>query len=159
MTPLTRQILDGLAADDADAFLAASETIRAFTWGTASNSGIVPPYAQALAASPPAIDDIAAIKAVLIEYIQAGRGSNLACAVHAVGTLEGDDVIALLREALAQHLRAFLGQNQIVGNLICALSNHGERVMSGQSFSLFEIDKNVADARRYLARFGEVMPW
>jgi len=46
-----------------------------------------------------------------------------------------------------------------VGNLICALSNHGERVISGQSFSLFEIDKNVADARRYLARFGEVVPW
>ena len=159
MTPLTRQILDGLAADDADAFLAASETIRAFNWGTASNSGIVPPYAQALAASPPAVDDIAAIKAALIEYIEASRGSNLARAVYAVGTLEDNDVIPLLREALARHLRAFLGQNKIVGNLICALDNHGERVMSGQSYSLFEIDKNVADARHYLARFGEVMPW
>jgi len=158
MTPLTRQVLDGLAADDADAFLAASETIRAFKFGTGPNAGIVPPYAQALADNPPAAEDVAAIKAVLFDYIEASRGSNLACAVYAVGTLVDTDVVPLLREALVRHLRAFLGQNQIVGNLICALNNHGERVISGQSYSLFEIDKNVADAQRYLARFGDIMP-
>jgi hypothetical protein len=159
MTPLTQQILEGISADDSEAFLGASETIRAFKFGTGANVSLLPPYAEELALRPPQADDISAIKLVLTDYLTTGSDGNLACAVYALGVLGDPDTVPLLRETLRRHLRILLAQNQVVGNLICALSNNGEGVISGGSYSLTDIDKNVGDARRYLGRFGEVVPW
>jgi hypothetical protein len=60
---------------------------------------------------------------------------------------------------LHRHLELFLRQNQVIGNLVCALANHGEDVHSSGSYSISDIDKNVADSLAYLQRFGITLPW
>jgi hypothetical protein len=155
MTPLAESIVSGIAQGKAEAFIGAGEVALAFA---APNIEIVEPYFTQVRQSPPKLEDIAAIKTALLAYLSAApRTEHAAVAFFALGRINDPQLISPLQEHLEFHLRELLASNAAVGNLICALSNLGEPIISGQHFSSLEIDKSVKDARNYLYVRGRIV--
>jgi hypothetical protein len=105
----------------------------------------------------PASDDIDSLKAALVTYVRSGPRSNTAAAVFALGKFEDQTLIPLFRELLNTHLNLLTNHNAIVGNLICALDQIGERIISNNSFTFSDTNKNMADSRQYLMTLGKVI--
>ncbi len=124
----------------------------------APNVEIVEPYFTQVRQNPPKSEDITAIKTALLEYVSTGpRKEHAAVAFFALGRINDPELIAPLQKHLESHLLELLANNAAVGNLICALSNLGEPIISGQHFSSLEIDKSVKDARNYLYNQGRIV--
>jgi hypothetical protein len=153
MTPFTKEILDGIGRNEEVAFLAAEAVAMAFTYGTESNVGIADEHLSLLNEYPPTAEDIAAITAALVGYLTSSpHEKHASSAVFALGKINDPNLVPLLREQLKQVAAELVTKNAMLGNLICALSNLGEAVMSEQRFSSAELEKNLKDARLYLMR-------
>jgi hypothetical protein len=160
MTPLTESILAGISQDNEKAFLAAEESAMAYAFGMAPNVGLIEPYQTLITEQPPGAEDIDAIKMALLDYLNGkGRKRYAVTAIFALGKIQDPGLIEPLKEQLELHLRELLARNAIVGNLICALSNLGEPIISGKGHRCTEIDKTVRDARTYLYGHGVIVPW
>ncbi len=156
MTPFTKTIIEGIGRDEEDAFLAAENAAMAFAYGTGSNVGITEDLISDLKESPPTAEDIAAITAALAGYLASSKKSKHASlAVFALGKVRDTGLIPLLREQLSQVVGELVTKNAMLGNLICALGNQGEAVMSENIFSNADLEKNLRDARLYLMRVNE----
>jgi hypothetical protein len=149
----------GIEAEDQEAFVGAAETIRAFKFGTSPNVGLIPPYDELLRNDAPREDDIEALKCALVRYLSVEHRAHKASAAFALGAIGDSSLVPFLREQLSQQLSALMKHNATVGTLLCALNNHGESAITGSSYSVCDIEKNVGDARAYLGRFGVVVPW
>ena len=152
MHPILPTLLKEIEEDQPEAFLCASEMLRTYNFG--ARSGVIEPYASLYAAHPFGDDDLTALKNALTAYLSLGQGTNLSSAVHGLSQIPGDDLVGILRTLLAQHLQTPKGQREVVGQLVVSLNNHGEQVNSGLSYSYDAVEKNVADAQRYLRKVG-----
>jgi hypothetical protein len=150
VTPLTSALLEGINNNDDEAFLGAEESVVAFKFGT---GWLVEPYAQLLSTQPPQQADIDALKAALVAFVKREPSPNTGTAIFALGKFEDPALIPLFREQLALHTALILQQSSIIiQNLIIALDNHGEQIISGTGSGTLEIEKNLRDARIYLEK-------
>jgi hypothetical protein len=148
MTPVTSELLAGIENNDAEAFLGAGESLLAFKWGT---SGLVQPFDHLLATYPPQQADIDALKAALIAFVKREPNPNTVTAIFALGKFEDPRLIPLFREKLALHTGMLSEQSSIVHNIIIALANHDEHIISGDGAGCLDATKSLHDARIYLA--------
>lgn len=148
-------LIAGISKGDDEAILAACETADAFHL---RGFKPFPPYDQLLAAEPPSADDVERLKSALVAYVQSTASPGTRAYV-ALGKCRDPALVPLLRKQLAQELKTMLLHNGAVSGLIIALDNTGEKIIGGNSHSPMEMDKNVADARAYLKKFGQVIPW
>jgi hypothetical protein len=151
---LIEEIRDG----EEEAFLGAGEIVRAHFLAL-EGTAVLEPYASLYAAEPITDVDAAMLKAALLEHISKRDAQHVAAAIHTLGKFEDAALVPFLRDQLAKHLRLTLNQNVIVGSLICALDDCGERVFTEGNFCGMDTEKNIADARLYLSRFGLTFPW
>ncbi len=158
MSQFLEELIEGIRAGDKESFLGAGETARAHVLGL-DGTGVKEPYASLYAAEPITDTDAEMLKAALAEHLSKNEATHVAAAVHALGSFEDLALVPFMRDRLARHLRLLLDQNAIVGNLICALDNCGERVMTSGAYTISGTEKNIADARLYLTRFGLIFPW
>jgi hypothetical protein len=149
VTPLTSALLEGINNNDDEAFLGAEESVVAFKFGT---GWLVEPYAQLLSTQPPQQADIDALKAALVAFVKREPSPNTGTAIFALGKFEDPALIPLFREQLALHTALILQQSSIIQNLIIALDNHGEQIISGKGSDILQIEKNLSDARIYLEK-------
>ncbi len=155
MTPLTKSILASIAEESSDAILAAEETICAYLH---PNVELIEPYKSQLEKHPPTKQDVEAIKEALLTYVANDKNqAHAAAAFFALGKLHDLELLTVFRTHLERQTRELLKANATLGNLICALDNLREPIISDQAFSTLNIEKNVADARRYLYKHGIVV--
>jgi hypothetical protein len=152
------ELIEGIRAGDEEAFLGAGEIARAHVLGL-EGTAVLEPYASLYAAEPITDIDTAALKTTLVEYLSKHDAPLVAAAVHALGSFQDSGLVPFLRDCLGKHLRLLLAQNKIVGNLICALDDCGEHVMTNGNYTISGTEKNIADARLYLTQFGLTFPW
>ena len=158
MARLLEALIEGIRAGDDEAFLGAGEIARAHVLGL-EDTAVVEPYASLYAAEPITDVDAAVLKTALVEHLSKHDAPHVAAAVWALGKFQDSALVPFIRNLLAKHLRLLLDQNAIVGNLICALDDCGEHVITNGTYSLAGTEKNIADARLYLTRFGLECPW
>jgi hypothetical protein len=152
MTPVTSRLLSGIRDDDAESMLGAAEFAQAFRFGTGANAGLIEPYAQLLVEHPPTSEDAAALKVALVDYLSSTSRCNAAAAVFALGKFEDPLQVELLRSLLREQVASISCDSMVLGNLICALHNIGERVITSGRFDASEIEANIAFSREYLER-------
>ena len=151
-------LLEGIDAGRAEAFLGTGEVGRAFVRGL-EGTAVLEPYASLLAAEPVTEADASTLQSALMEHLRKQNPEHAASAVSALGKFENPATVPFLRDYMASQLRLFLAQNAVLGNLICALDDCGERILSEGRSCITETEKNIADARLYLGRFGLTFPW
>ena len=158
MARLVQLLLAGIAAGDEEALLGAGEVARAFVRGL-DGTAVMEPYASLLAAEPTTPAEADALRSALMDHLRKPEPGHAASAVSSLGKFGDPATVPFLREYLTKQLRLFLAQNPLVGNLLCALDDCGEDAITDGDYSLTATEKNIADARLYLSRFGESFPW
>jgi hypothetical protein len=158
MTRWVEELIEGIRSADDEAFLGAGEAARAHVLGL-EGTAVLEPYASLYAAEPITEADAAALKSALVEHLRKHDAPLAGSAVHALGSFRDSALVPFMRNCLVKHLRLLLVQNAVVGNLICALHDCGESVITDGRYTISGTEKNIADARLYLAKFGLTIPW
>jgi hypothetical protein len=151
-------LIEGIRSGDEESFLGAGEIARAHVLGL-KDTAVLEPYASLYATEPITEADAVAIKSALMKHLRKHDTLFVADAVFALGLFHDSSLVPFIRDCLVKHLRLLLAQNAVVGNLICALDNCGEQLITAGHFSRAEPEKNIADARLYLGKFGLTFPW
>lgn len=157
MHSLVVELIAGIEKNEEEAFVGASEVAAASHFGIGKYQALEP-YNVRIEAEPLSGADVEALKKALVAYIQSTPNAA-AGAAFALGKFYDPTLAPLLREQLARHLKTLLKYNAALSNLICALDNAGEEIISRGSHSLMETEEMIADAREYLGKHGQVFPW
>lgn len=155
MDSFLAEILAGINENDDEAILGACEYADAFHVGGFTP---VPPYDERLGSEPPTAEGLAQIKEALLANLKSITQPNPRVYV-ALGKCRDPALVPLLREHLAQNLKALLRYNGALASLVMALSYTGEGIISEHTHSPFEPNKLIADTRAYLKQFGLTFPW
>lgn len=157
MNKLVQELIAGIERDEEEAFLGAGEVAAAVRFGHEAHPAIEP-YQQRLVTDPPDPEDMQALLDSLVQHIQSAS-APAGAAAFALGKFHEPSLVPLLREQLERHLRTLLECTAAVSNLICALENSGEKIISPGDHSLTEPGKIIDDARNYLLKQGLKIPW
>ena len=157
MNTLITELIAGIKNIEEEAFIGASEVAAASNYGYDKYEAIEP-YNERINTEPPSNEDVEALKSALIAYVNSA--SNPAgSAAFALGKFYDPTLTPVLRNQLAKQLKELLKCNSALSNLITALDNSGEDIISNGSHSIMETEKMIADARAYLEKHGQVLPW
>ncbi|MEO0423007.1 MAG: hypothetical protein AAF184_11760 [Pseudomonadota bacterium] len=143
-------IVAGIDSDDSEAFLGASELLRAYALGVDA-TGVIEPYATLHQANPLTTEQVDALSQALVAYIDSGRLHNAVAAIHALGQLRDPQRLPWLHERLTLAVNDFVAHGDLLGQTIIAMENCGATVVRGGAFSSREYEKNLADAQTYLS--------
>lgn len=155
MNPLVDDIIAGIGTHDPEAFLGAAMVAESVGLRGAKP---VPPYDELLQKHPPSIEDVQALRQMLLSYVQSDY-PLASSALYALGKFYDPALAPLFREKLAIELQAVLEHNRALCILIIALENSRERIITTGVQSPFEVDRSIGHARDYLKRFGQQFPW
>ncbi|MEM8815823.1 MAG: hypothetical protein AAGE85_08340 [Pseudomonadota bacterium] len=147
------EILSGIAADDSEAVLAASELIRARMRGL-DGTAVIEPYASMYAENPLDDSQVDKLKQALLQYLTGGKVKNATGAVLGLSELRDKSLIPKFREELNNTLWPFLEQGYAIGQLLLALRDAGEDVNRRMSYSSDAFEENSRDAYDYLISQG-----
>jgi len=147
------EIVSGIAADDSEALLAASELIRAHMRGL-DGTAVIEPYASMYAEKPLDESQVDKLKQGLLQYLTAGKVKNATSAVRGLSELRDKSLLPKFRDELDRRLWPFLEQGYAIGQLLLALRDAGEDVNRRMSYSSDAFEANSRDAHDYLLAHG-----
>lgn len=105
-------------------------------------------------------EEIEYIKEGLVEIINTAQSDELAGSAIETLSLFGDQKhVPIFRQKLELYLKRFLRANHPFAACIVALNKCGEKIKSGSSFGIDDVDKNIQSARDYLTKFKKNVPW
>ena len=153
------EICRSILLEDEDALLGACEIVRYFKMKP-TDAGGIEPWASLILANPPEEADIAKLRVALLTVLEAGGPRAATTAAFALGILADKNLIPTFRTQLQRRLSELMAANAVTSQLVVALSNSGESIISENSHSITSPEKTIRDARSYLARQGHPpIPW
>lgn len=154
---LAREVIENIEAGDPEGFLGAGEIALGVRHGLKTTS-VLEPYRSAMHEQMPSEDDMRALQRALRAYISITKSNVSPSAFHALGKFYYPEDIEFFREHLERQLVELLRANRAVTQIIFGLSNHGEKIIEGGSHGITNIENAVKFSRKYLQRFGKVIP-
>lgn len=160
MPRLVDDLCESIRSANVEAFLGAHEFAQQFRFRS-NDGGGVEPWASRILAEPPTMEDMAMLRAALLDALKEGTDSAVNGAAFALSAFEDADLIPDLRAQLHRQFRALSESYGAMWNLIQALERSGEPVLPTLNGSRSYLDIQVATtaARDYLRRHGIEEPF
>jgi hypothetical protein len=98
------------------------------------------------------------IDALLECYAKTTSNDTRSGILSALGKARDPALVDFFRQQLLEYTKLLILANGTVFQAMIGLNNFDEPILKGGG-SLTEVDANLAEARRYLAQFGTVLPW
>jgi hypothetical protein len=98
------------------------------------------------------------IDALLECYASTTSNATRGGILYALGKARDPALVDFFRQQLLEFTRLLILANGTVFQTMIGLNNFGEPILKGGG-SVTEVDANLAEARRYLAQIGTVLPW
>ena len=161
MKPITETILDGLrdpgmiADNDCEVLLLAGEALAKHSMVDYNTAGICPAVD---ACEISAVDSKRIVDALLDCYKSTSCDDTRRGILHALSKARDPALVDFFRQQLIAFTKLLLLANGAIFQTMIGLDNFDEAILEGGG-SLVDVDANLAEARRYLAQYGTVLPW
>jgi hypothetical protein len=161
MKSVTDQILAGLRdsdkieEDDFYVLLLAGEALAKHFMIDYHTAGVCP---EVDASEVTAEDSKQIIDALIDCYATSTSNNTRGGILHALGKARDPALVEFFRQQLAEFTKLLLLANSTVFQVMIGLSNLDEEILESGG-GITDVEANLAEARRYLASFGTVLPW
>lgn len=161
MKPIIETILEELrdpqkiADDDFEILAFAGEALAKFSMVNYNTAGICPE----IDACEISAEDSKRIVEALLEYYKATTcNKSRSAIIYALSKARDPELTGFFREQLLDFTKLLLLANGAVFQTMIALDNLNEPILEGGG-SIIDVETNLSEARKYLAQYGEILPW
>jgi hypothetical protein len=161
MKPVTESILHGLrdpiksAEGNYEVLLLAGEALAKHSMVDYNTGGICP---EVDACEISVVDSKQIVNALLVCYTNTSCNATRSGILHALGKARDPALVGFFRQELIEFTTLLLLANGAIFQAMIGLSNFDEAILDGGG-SITDVDANLAEARRYLAQNGTLLPW